>query len=253
MATIPKKIRVASNPHRGASGSRPQAAAKRSNMAKTKKRKKAANGSAKHHRKNTTAVKHHRRRRNPGLGATLGTPKELLTGGLSGLVSAVATRQIPQLVLGAGNTGWEGYLANAVTAVAMTWGLGAFMGPSAARGALIGGSVILLDRVLSEQISPIGPYLKLSGVGDANAYSKLGTIRPGFYTHPGLQNPDGSMYVPSPYTDAAVAEVMARYPQIAAPLAAAAGKMGAVNPSALRRHSASGMLMSSRFQGRFNQ
>lgn len=192
---------------------------------------------------------HRRRRSNPsGMAATIGSPKDLITGGVAGLVSAIATRQLPQLILGAANAGVEGYAANLVTALAATWAAGTFAGPAAGRGAIIGGMVILLDRVLSEQVSPISSYLSLSGVGDASAYSKLGTIRQGFYTHPGLQNPDGSLYVPDPYTNAAVAAMQAN-----APMMAPGGRVGAVNPSSLRRHTANGMMLSSRFQGRFNQ
>ena len=211
-------------------------------------------------RKSSNPMLFHKKRRksNPGgLAATIGSPKDLIVGGVAGLVSAVATRQLPQLVLSTSNTGMEGYAANAVTALVATWLAGAFGGPAAGRGAAIGGAVILLDRVLSDNVSPISSYLSLSGVGDAAAYSKLGTIRQGYFTHPGLQNPDGSLYVPDPYTDASVAAVLQKYPQLAAPIAAAVstgpGRMGAVNPSSLRRHTANGMMLSSRFQGRFNQ
>ena len=173
---------------------------------------------------------------------------------MAGLVSAVATRQLPQLLLTTANTGIEGYAANLVTALLATWGAGMFAGPKAAWGALTGGLVILLDRVLTEQVSPIGPYLALSGVGDATAMSNMGTIRQGYYTHPGLVDGNGNLIAAQPYTDAAVAAVLAKYPQLAAPMAmATGGKMGAVNPSNLRRHVASGQLLSSRFQGRFNQ
>jgi hypothetical protein len=247
-----RKFTVASNPHRKTS-SRPPATKKRSNMAKSPKKKKA-NGGA--HRKASNA---HRkpRRKNPGeFASTVGSAKDLVSGAVAGLVSAVATRQLPQVVLGAANTSMEGYAANIVTAAVATWVAGKFGGPAAGRGALIGGAVIVLDRVLSDNVSPISSYLSLSGVGDHTAYSKLGTIRPGFFTHPGLQNPDGSLYVPDPYTDAATAAVLAKYPQLAAPIAQAQAtgpRMGAVNPSALRRHTANGMMLSSRFQGRFNQ
>jgi hypothetical protein len=256
MATISKPVRVASNPHR--TGSRPNAAAKKGrNMAKAGTKKKAASGSAKHRSRKPNGSNHKKKRRsnrsrNPGISGVIGSPRDLLVGGFAGLASAVATRQLPQMILDVNNTGWQGYLANAATALAATWGLGALFGPAAGRGALVGGTVIVLDRVLSEQVSPIGPYLKLSGVGDANAYSNLGTIRTGYYTRPMLQNPDGSMYVPDPYSDAAVNTMLQRYPGIAAP-PVVAGKMGAVNPSAMRRHTANGMLLSSRFQGRFNQ
>lgn len=252
MAGFTKKVRVAANPTRRTATGRERG----SSMAKAGNRKKANGGRRK---SNGHATKHRRKRsmRNPSLTATVGSPKELLTGVAAGLGSAVATRQIPQLVLGANNTSWQGYGANLVTMLVATWAAGAMFGPAAGRGAAIGGGVILLDRVLSDTVSPISSYLALSGVGDHNAYSKLGTIRQGFYAHPGLQNPDGSMYVPDPYTDAAVQAVVAKYPQLAAPIMAAAnggggGKMGAVNPSALRKHVASGVMLSSRFQNRFN-
>jgi hypothetical protein len=223
------------------------------------RRKNKTNGGR---RKN--AVKHHRRRvnrhRNPSLTALVGSPRQLLTGAVAGLASAVATRQIPQAIMGASNTGVEGYAANLVTLVLATWAAATVAGPDAGRGAAIGGAVILLDRILSDNVSPISSYLALSGVGDHNAYSKLGTIRQGYYTHPGINNPDGSLYVPDPYTDAAVQAIVAKYPQLAAPIMAATGsggggqgRMGAVNPSALRKHVASGVVLSSRFQGRFNQ
>lgn len=240
MATIPKKVKVASNPKR-------PAAQKKGGHMKNATKKKAAG------KKKNPARKP--KRRNPGtLGAVLGSPKELITSGVAGLASAVATRQLPQMILGAANTGWEGYLANLATAGVSAWLAGTFAGPAAGKGALVGGLVIVLDRFLTDQVSPLGPYLQLSGVGDATAYSKLGTIRNGYFTRPAIQNADGSMYIPDPYTDQAVQAVLAKYPQIAAPMAQAmAGRMGAVNPSSLRRHTAAGSVLSSRFQGRFNQ
>jgi hypothetical protein len=255
MAHMARHFNVASNPQRKPS-SRPPAGKKGSHMAKAAKTKKRPNG-GKHRKAPNPAKAHRKRRHNPsGLAATIGSPKEIITGGLAGLASAVATRQIPQMVLNTANTGIEGYAANLVTTLVATWAAGTFAGPAAGRGALIGGMVILLDRILSEQVSPIASYLSLSGVGDATAYSKLGTIRTGYYSHPNLQLPDGSMYVPDPVTEAAVNAVVAKYPQIAAPLAQAmggGGRVGAINPSSLRRHTANGMLLSSRFQGRFNQ
>jgi hypothetical protein len=256
MATLVKKVRTASNPRRSKS-SRPTAAPRKgSKMAKAKTKKNGTKKAAK--RKNPSPVSGLRkknRRRNPsGITAILGSPKDIMVTGVAGLISAVATRQLPQLLLTTANTGIEGYAANLVTALLATWGAGMFAGPKAAWGALTGGMVILLDRVLTEQVSPIGPYLALSGVGDATAMSNMGTIRQGYYTHPGLVDASGNLIAPQPYSDAAVAAVVARYPQLAAPIMAATqGKMGAVNPSSLRRHVASGQLLSSRFQGRFNQ
>lgn len=241
MATIPKKVKVASNPKR-------HAAPRKGGHMKNETKKRAAGGKKKSnpHRK--------AKRRNPGMMAAFGSPKELITSGVAGLASAVATRQIPQMILGAANTGWEGYLANLATAGVSAWLASSFAGPAAGKGALVGGLVIVLDRFLTDQVSPLGPYLQLSGVGDATAYSKLGTIRNGYFTRPAIQNADGSMFIPDPYTDQAVQAVLAKYPGIAAPMAQAmAGRMGAVNPSSLRRHTAAGSALSSRFQGRFNQ
>jgi hypothetical protein len=250
MASSTRKFTVASNPHRSTS-SRPPAAKKGSIMAKTPQKKKNAAGHSKKtgRRPNTTR----RRRHNPGeLARTIGSTQDVVTGSVAGLVSAVATRQIPQMILNTGNTGVEGYAANLATALVTTWAAGKFAGPAAGRGALIGGMVILLDRVVSDNVSPISSYLSLSGVGDHRAYSKLGTIRTGYYTRPSLLNPDGSMYVPDPYTNAAVNAITATYPQITQPMPAG-GRVGAVNPSSLRRHAANGMMLSSRFQTRFNQ
>ncbi len=207
-----------------------------------------------------------RRRRNPGgLTDAIGTPKQIFESGLAGLASAEATRQLPQLVLGANNTSWQGYLANGVVAVGMTAAAGAFLGPTAARAAFVGGLVILTDRILTEQVSPIGQYLSLSGVGDATAMTKMGTIRDGFFAHPGINNLDGSLWVPDPFTNAAVQAVAAKYPGITQPQAAAIvaqsggpaatmQKLGAMNPSELHgdfRQAAT--QFSSRYQGRFNQ
>lgn len=247
-----RKFTVARNPHRSKSSPATGRAKKGRSMAKTNKKRKANAGGARH-RKANSSRKRTTRRRNPGgeLGRTIGNTKELVTGSIAGLVSAVATRQIPQMILSTGNTGMEGYAANLGTALASTYIAGKFGGPAAGRGALIGGMVIVLDRIISDNVSPISSYLSLSGVGDHRAYSKLGTIRPGYYTRPSLLNPDGSMYIPDPYTNAAVNAVVAAYPGVAAP--PPQGRVGAVNPSSLRRHAANGMMLSSRFQTRFNQ
>jgi len=211
--------------------------------------KKKPNGAKKHRksRPNGKSTTHRKRRRsNPGgLNAIIGSPRELITGGVAALVSAAATRQIPQLALEEKNTGGMGYLANVGVGIASTWIAAAMGGTAAGRGAAIGAVVILLDRVISDHVSPLAEYVKLSGTGDPMAYSKLGTVRQGYFTHPNLQNPDGSMYVPPPFTDAAIAAMP--------PMVMPAGRVGAVNPSALRRHTANGMMLSSRFQGRFNQ
>ena len=109
-------------------------------MAKNGTMKKAAKRKA-----TSNPITHHKkRRRNPGgLADAIGSPKQIVEAGLAGLASAVATRQLPQLLLGANNTSWQGYAANAVTAVLSTWAAGAFIGATAARAAFVGGLVIV--------------------------------------------------------------------------------------------------------------
>lgn len=246
MATIPKKVKVASNPNRSGAQRGMKMNKNGSTGMMMKKKKKTSN---------PIQTPKKKKRPNPGgVQEIIGQPKDVLTVGVAGLAAALATRQLPQMLLSTANTGMEGYAANLATALVATWLAGAFAGPKAAWGAITGGMVILLDRVLSENVSPIAPYLALSGVGDPTAMSNMGTIRDGYYTHPGLVDGQGNLIPAQPYTDAAVAAVLAKYPQLAAPVQAAmnSGRMGAVNPSGMRRHVASGQLISSRFQSRFN-
>lgn len=255
MKTMHRKIEVA-NPHRN---TQPFAARKGSKMAKHKNAKAANGGGRKKSnpfKKKYEDLKSRRRKRhNPtGLGETIGRPADLVATGLSALASAVAVKQLPQMVLGTGNTGAEGYAANAVVGIAATWAAGAFIGKSAAAGALAGALVIILDRVLTDQFSELGPVLSLSGVGDATSYGKLGTIRDGYYMHPDLRDANGNLITPQPVLDAAVQAVAQAYPQITAPLAAAvqSGRMGAT-PAAMRMNAGGSMMMSKRFRSHLNR
>ncbi len=142
-----------------------------------------------------------RRKSNPNV---LADPKSLFVNILTALVSAVGTRQVPQWLLGANNTSWSGYLANIGTAIAATFAASEFVGPGAGQAAAIGGGVIVLDRFLTEQFSPIGNYLSLTGLGDATAATSLGTVSDGFYLHPTIYNADGTPLIPHQVTDAAV-------------------------------------------------
>lgn len=257
MAKAAKQVRVASNPHRSTrkNSSRNAARKNRSKNHMTKHRKShAASNPHRRSRKHNAANPHRRRRRsNPG---DFGSAKDIAISAVSGLASAVATSQLPQMVLGTNNTGWTGYGANIAVAAIATFLAGKLAGPRAGQGALVGGAVIILDRFLTEQVSSLGPYISLAGVGDATA-ARMGTIRQGYYLHPTMVDGNGNMIVPQPVIDAATGAIVQQYPQIAAPpvqvaMAQSGSKVGAVNPSALRRHTASGQLLSSRFQGRFN-
>ena len=112
------------------------------------------------------------------------------------LGSAIATKQIPQLILSAGNTGWPGYLANAGVGIAATVAASHFLGSKAASGAFVGALVILLDRIVMDQFSMASPYLSLAGVG---------TVRDGYYFHPVLVDERGTMITPRPVLSAEAA------------------------------------------------
>jgi hypothetical protein len=97
---------------------------------------------AKHHKK------HHRygRHRNPILGMSSG---DLIVETGAAVVNGVATRIVPQMILGPGNTGLIGYAANAATALAGAWLAGRFSA-KAGHGALLGGAVAIASRILSD-------------------------------------------------------------------------------------------------------
>lgn len=257
-----KKFEVVSNPHRSNASSRASAAgkkghhmAKATNPMKTAANKKRPNPFKKKFEE-LKKKKRHNSHRNPGLGEVVGRPSDLVTTGVAALAAAVATKQLPQLILSESNTGWQGYLANAVTAGLTTWAAGTFINKQAAQGALAGGLVIILDRFLTDKFSELGPYLSLSGVGDATSYGKLGTIRDGYYFHPGLVDSNGRMITPAPVLEDAVNKVLQAYPQIAAPVMAAVqggGSHMAGTPSDARGNAANRMLLSNRYANRFGR
>jgi hypothetical protein len=120
-----------------------------------------------------------RRRRNPDFSGALNQPIEFLKFGLIALLGLVATRQVPQTMLGTKNTSWTGYLANLATALAGSWGAGRFAGKRAALAFGTGGGLYVVNRFLTDKFTPVGQVLSLAGLGDAQASSRLGGIVPG--------------------------------------------------------------------------
>ena len=192
---------------------------------KTAARKKNSahrNGSSKKRRNPQALALIPNRRRNPKrrnpdfLRSVVGNPKTLVIGAVSGLTAAVITRQLPQMLMKQNNTGWKGYLANAAAGLASTYAASRLAGPEAATAALIGASVIILDRVLTEKVSPLGKYLALSGAGDATATGNLGTIADGYFIHPVIVDRRGQPVIPHQITDASLAAMRQQFPQLAA-------------------------------------
>jgi hypothetical protein len=128
------------------------------------------------------------------------------------------------MILGTNNAGWKGYLANAATGAAFTLGANEFVSPAAAQASIIGAGVILLDRVLTEQFSPVGAYLSLAGIGDATAATRLGEISEGYYIHPTIFDNAGNPIVPHQITDAAV-RAFAAMPAAGKPATAAQAQL----------------------------
>lgn len=95
-------------------------------------------------------------------------PMDLVIGGVAGLGGAVASRALPQLALGASNTGIMGYAANAVASLVLAWASHAVAGkkiPMIGAWVGLGGFIALAQRVITDQ-TPFGQAVSLSGMGD---------------------------------------------------------------------------------------
>lgn len=79
---------------------------------------------------------------------------------------AVGSKLIPQMVLGASNTGIMGYLGNAVSGGLLAWAAKAFFKDRViAQGIIVGTAVQIILRVIGDTTA-FGQYLSLSGLGD---------------------------------------------------------------------------------------
>jgi uncharacterized membrane protein YuzA (DUF378 family) len=145
---------------------------------------------------------HRRRSSNPGLFA--GT-SSILKSGFYALVGLVATRQIPQMVLGAQNTGIMGYLANIAVTVVGAMIAGKMFGSEVAKAFGIGGGIYTVNRVLTDNMSPVGKVLSLSGIGD---YTALGDIQPGYFPLPVPTNGAGQPIIPAELQPRMIAAAM---------------------------------------------
>jgi hypothetical protein len=80
----------------------------------------------------------------------------------------------------------------------------------------IGGGLYLVNRILSEQLSPIGQYLNLAGTGDAAAASHVGRLKYSYFPFPVMRDNKGNVSLP-PEIDALAAVNAARIAQAPAP------------------------------------
>ncbi|HBY64729.1 MAG TPA: hypothetical protein DEH78_33325 [Solibacterales bacterium] len=151
-----------------------------------------------------------KRRRNPSRGGALQKPIELAKTGAIALGGLVITRQIPQLALGTRNSGWMGYGANALVALIAAWIVSRF-NPNAGAAVGLGGSLYTVSRILTEQLSPVGKYFALSGIGDASA-AGLGEVRKGYFPVPVVHDDSGNPIIPQQILDASLAYVRQQLP-----------------------------------------
>ncbi len=192
----------------------------RGKAVKTKKHsKKKARQPNPHFKFAAKAKAHHYkkpRRRNPEL--SMSRPVEVVKSGAVALAGLVATRQLPQLVLGSRNTGVIGYASNAAAAAITAALAGKFAGKAAASLVLIGGGLYIVNRIMTEQFSPVGKYLSLAGVGDASASARLGRVKEAYFPYPVLYDKAGKPIIP--------AEIDARRLALAAAAASASKVSG---------------------------
>lgn len=111
-----------------------------------------------------------------------------LQGGAGVLAGVVGARAIPQMILGASNTGAMGYAANAAAAAGLGWLAHMFFPRSRVLTASViaGGFAGLIARIISDKTS-YGQYLSLTGIGDygMGLYLKSNFPNPPRLTDPG--------------------------------------------------------------------
>ena len=170
-----------------------------------------------------SAARPKKRKKNPNQFST--AARTMLERGSVAMLGLVAARQLPQAFFGAANTGWKGYLLNAGVGIIGYIG-GRYAGkPQMGEDFAIGSGAYLVNRVLTEKVSPVGRALALSGVGDATAATPagLGRVRRGYYPIPVDKDRNGNVIVPQTIVDAVKA-------QLPAPAqAAAASKVSGVS------------------------
>src|SRR3989304_2369673 len=147
-------------------------AKRRSKKAKRNTHRSQSAGTRKSRRGNPLNRATRRRRRNSA-SSMVGKTSNIMLMGFWVVVGLALTRQIPQLLLGAKNTGMMGYMANIAVAIGSAMVANSVGGERAALGAGAGGGAYVITRAVQEHMSPIGKYLALQGLGDAMAMGEI--------------------------------------------------------------------------------
>jgi len=167
-------------------------------------------GSMKKRRTRRPSTRKVRRRRNPTRVTSKATG--MLKTGAYALGGLVLTRQIPQAVLGSRNSGIVGYIANVATAIAASAIVSRIGGKAAGQAVGIGGGLYVVERILNEQLTPLGKALSLSGVGDPRAHGGLGAIKRAYFPWPVVTDRQGRPVIPREIVEQVKQEIPASQP-----------------------------------------
>lgn len=145
-------------------------AGRKNKVAKRKKnrQRKRPAGSTKRRRATNTGKRMNRRRRNPG---TMSRPMDWLALGGGAIIGGLGATSLPQMVLGASNTGPMGYLAMAASTAVLAFAahIVGKKNVMLTSGIIAGGAGALIKRVIGDY-TPFGQYLNASagasGLGD---------------------------------------------------------------------------------------
>lgn len=126
---------------------------------------------------------HRRRRRNP---AIFGGGKSLAVAAGFAIGGGIATRALPQMLLGAGNTGIFGYVANGVSLFALSWAAKNWVNKSAGDAVMLGGAVMIAGRLVKDFAGPeLVAFGAIPGLsGDAEYGALAGEFLPASFLVP---------------------------------------------------------------------
>lgn len=181
-----------------------------------------------HRRRRSSGHRRRGRRRNPGLASfTSGGMLQTVGGAAIGFFGSNA---LPALVpqLAAYNTGVTGYALQAVSGLALSWGLKHFLGRGWGTGALIGTGLSILLRIVKDHAASTGSVTSAAMSGDLAYYvddrfpfaQGTGGPYPNFPGNPSLANP------PFPATSAAAVRAGAAAASAALPASAPMAGIG---------------------------
>lgn len=124
-----------------------------------------------HRRRNPLAYfRHGRRRRNP-FGASM---SETVTLAGWAVLGGVGTASLPAMFLKEKNTGPMGYAGNAASVFAISWLADKFAGPRASQGAMVGGTMMIVARLIQDFMGK-----NLLSFGTLGAYTPTWFYPPG--------------------------------------------------------------------------